>query len=120
MTLREQPDCRVSGRQLEQLVDEAILLANISGAKPSCLPLPDHVQRFVSGKGSPGCMEFAKALRGLDAAFDGAMILLENVVQILNRSMTTPAAQRSFRCHCGNRRAVAAGLIGVDHAGLRM
>ena len=33
----------VSGSQIEQLVDELILLANIIVADPPRLPLPDHV-----------------------------------------------------------------------------
>jgi hypothetical protein len=48
------------------------------------------------------------------------MILLQDVVQILNRSMSAAAVQGSFLFHCCNRRAVEAGLIGVDDAGLRM
>ena len=48
------------------------------------------------------------------------MILLQDVVQILDRSMATVAAQSSFRFHCGNRRAIEVGLIDVDDAGLRM
>ena len=34
--------------------------------------------------------------------------------------MAAAAAQSSFRLHSCNRRAVEAGLIGVDNAGLRM
>ena len=48
------------------------------------------------------------------------MILLQDVVQILNRSMATAVAQGSFHFHSGNRRAVEAGLSGVDDAGLGM
>ena len=55
----------VSGDQIEQLVDELILFANISVADPPRLPLPDHVHRLVSLNRSPGRLEFAKALLGL-------------------------------------------------------
>jgi hypothetical protein len=48
------------------------------------------------------------------------MILLQDVVQILHRSMAAAAAQGSFLFYCGNHRAVEGGLIGVDDAGLRM
>jgi hypothetical protein len=44
----------VSGSQIEQLVDELILFADISVADPPRLPLPDHVQRLVSLDRSPG------------------------------------------------------------------
>jgi hypothetical protein len=48
------------------------------------------------------------------------MILLQDVVQVLDRSMSAAAAQGSFLFHSCNRRAVEAALIGVDDAGLRM
>jgi len=48
------------------------------------------------------------------------MILLQDVVQILHRSMSAAAAQGSFRFHCCNRRIVEASLIGVHDARLRM
>src|SRR5215471_12878764 len=119
-TPREELGGEVSGSQIEQPVDELILLANISVADPPRLPLADHVQRLVSRNRSLSGAELAKALLGLDAAFDRAMILLQDVVQILNWSMAAAAAQGSFHFHSGNRRAVEAGLIGIDDAGLGM
>src|ERR1019366_1973445 len=44
----------VSGSQIEQLVDELILFANISVADPPRLALADHVHRLVSINRSPG------------------------------------------------------------------
>ena len=111
---------KVSGSQIEQLVDELILLANIIAADPSRLPLADHVHRLVTFNRSPSCSELAKALLGLRSSFDRSMILLQDVVQILDRSMSAAAAQGSFLFDSGNRRAVEAGLIGVDDAGLGM
>jgi hypothetical protein len=100
------------------LVDELILLANIIAADPPRLPLPDHVHRLVSLNRSPGDLELAKALLGLHSSFDRSMILLQDVVQVLDRSMSAAAAQGSFLFHCCNRRAVEAGLISIDDAGL--
>src|SRR5271155_1408537 len=110
----------VSGSQVEQSVDEPILLANISVADPACLPFADHVYSLVSRNRSPSCAELAKAPLGLHSSFDRSMILLQDIVQILDRSMPAAAAQGSFRFHSGNRRAVEAGLISVDDTGLRM
>src|ERR1035437_10005465 len=87
-------------------------------ADPPRLPLPDHVHRLVSLNRSPGCLELTKALLGLPSSFDRSMILLQDVVQVLDRSMSAPAAQGSFLFHCCNRRAVEAGLISIDDAGL--
>src|SRR5262249_20970375 len=108
---REELSGEVSGRQIEQSVDELILLANISAADPPRLPLADHVQRLVSRNRSLSCAELPKALLGFHSSFDRPMILLQDVVQILDRSMAAAAAQRSFRFHSGNRRAIEAGLI---------
>jgi len=97
-----------------------MLLANISATDPTRQPLPDHVQRFASRNRSLSYAELAKALLGLHAAFGRPMISLQEVAQILDRSMVAAPAQGSFRFHSGNRRAVEAGLIGVDDAGLGM
>jgi len=108
---------QVSGSQIEQPVDEPILLANIIVADPPRLPLVDHVHSLVSRNRSPSCVELAKALLGLHSPFDRSMILLQDIVQISDRSMPTAAARGSLRFHYGNRRAVEAGLISVDDAG---
>ena len=50
----------VSGRQIEQLVDELILLKNILAADPPRLPLPDPVYRFVSLNRSSGAWNSRK------------------------------------------------------------
>src|ERR1019366_6364354 len=115
-TSREELGGEVSGGQIEQLVDELILFANIIVADPPRLALPDHVHRLVSLNRSPGRSKFAKALLGLHASFDRSMILLQDVVQILDGSMSAAAAQGSFLFHCRNRRAIEAGLISVDDA----
>ena len=62
----------VSGSQIEQLVDELILFANIIVADPPRLPLPDHVHRLVSLDRSPGRLELAKALLGFHSSLEVA------------------------------------------------
>jgi hypothetical protein len=86
-----------------RLIDEPILLANIIVTDPPRLPLPDHVHSLVSLNGSPCCSELAKVPLGLHSSFDRSMILLEDVVQILDRSMPAAPVQRSFLFHSGNR-----------------
>jgi hypothetical protein len=110
----------VSGSQVEHLVDEPTLSANIIRANPVCLSLADHVSRLVSGNRSLGRLELAKALLGLHSAFDRSMILLHDFVQVLDWPVSAASAQGSFRFHRCNRRTIEAGLIGVDDAGLRM
>ena len=66
---REQSDYQVSGSQLEPLVDELILLTNISITDPAQLALADHVYGLVAHEGS-GC------------GVERSMILLQDVVQV--------------------------------------
>jgi hypothetical protein len=89
-------------------------------ADPPRLPFPEHVHRLIARDRPPRCPELAKVLLGLDASFDRAMILLQDVVQILDRSMAAAAAQDSFRFRSGNRRAIEPRPIRVDDAGLGM
>src|ERR1019366_3558929 len=110
----------VSGGQIEQLVDELILFTNIIVADPPRLPLADHVHCLVSLNRSPGYLELTKALLGLHSSFDRSMILLQDVVQVLDRPMSAAAAQGSFLFYRRNPRAVKAALISIDDAGLRM
>ncbi|MGA7316055.1 MAG: hypothetical protein WBX22_19030, partial [Silvibacterium sp.] len=55
---------------------------------------------------SPSRLEFSETLLGLHATFDGSMILFENVVQVLHRSVSTALAQRPILLTVGDRGAV--------------
>jgi hypothetical protein len=48
-------------------------------------------------------MEFSETLLGVQATFNGSMILFENVVQVLHRSVSTAPAQRPFLLTVGDR-----------------
>ena len=76
--------------QIEKTVDELNLPKKIISCHPSNLPLADHVDGFVALNRSPSCLEFSEALLGVHSTFDGSMILFQNVVQVLHRSV--PAA----------------------------
>jgi hypothetical protein len=78
------------GCQIEEVVDELNLTKKIISCHPSNLPLPDHVDCFVALNRSPSHLE------GVHSTFDGSMILFENVVQVLHRSVSTAVA------HCSN------------------
>src|SRR5271156_6698881 len=80
------------GCQVEKAVDELDLTKKIISGHPSNLPLPGHVDCFVALNGSPSRPEFSEALLGIHSTFDGSMILFENVVQILPRSVSTAVA----------------------------
>src|ERR1039458_526418 len=86
--------CRAfSGCQIEKAVDELNLAKKVVSCHPSNLPLPDHMNRFVTLYRSPSRLEFSEALLGVHSTFDGSMILFETVVQVLHRSVPTALAQ---------------------------
>src|SRR5664280_1671359 len=112
--------CAFLGCQIEKTVDELNLTKKIISCHPSSLPLPDHVDCFVALNRSPSCLEFSEALLGVHATFDGSMILFQNVVQILHRSVSTAVAQRPFLLTVGDRAAIYRRQISVDHSRLGM
>jgi len=77
---------------IEKTVDELNLTKKIISCHPSNLPLPDHVDCFVALNRSPSRPEFSEALLGIHSTFDSSMILFENVVQVLHRSVSTAVA----------------------------
>ena len=108
------------GGQAAQLFDEPDLTPNLIALHPPKLPLADHIHRLISLKRSPGRVKFPEALLGVDPAFDRAMVLFNDVVQVLDGSMATAAAQRSFLLNSRDRRAVDRCQIRIDDARLRM
>src|ERR1035441_509376 len=99
--------CRAfSGCQIEKAVDVLNLAKKVVSCHPSNLPLPDHMNRFLTLYRSPSRLEFSEALLGVHSTFDGSMILFENVVQVLHRSVPTALAQRPFLLPVGDRGAV--------------
>jgi hypothetical protein len=108
------------GSQLEKAVDELNLSKKITSCHPSSLPLPDHMNCFVALNRSPSRLEFSEALLGIHSTFDGSMILFENVVQVLHRSVSTAVAQRPFLLSVGDRGAVNRRQVSVDHSRLGM
>src|SRR5271167_1083626 len=108
------------GCQVEKAVDELNLPKKIISCHPSNLPLPDHMDCFVALNRSPRRLEFSEALLGIHSTFDGSMILFENVVQVLHRSVSTAVAQRAFLLTVGDRGAVDRRQISVDHSRLEM
>src|ERR1035438_5642847 len=112
--------CAFLGCQSDLAVDELNLTKKIISCHPSSLPLPDHVDCFIALNRLPSCLEFSEALFGVHSTFDGSMILFQNVVQILHRSVSTAVAQRPFLLSVGDRRAVYRRQVGVDHSRLGM
>jgi hypothetical protein len=88
---------RISGGQLEHLLEELILTPNIGPAHPSNLSLPHHMERFLTLNRSSRGLELSESLLGAHSSLDGAMVLLDRVVQVLHGSVPTATAESSFR-----------------------
>src|SRR6516165_8795357 len=108
------------GCQGEKAVDELNLSKKIISCHPSSLPLPDHMNCFVALNRSPSRLEFSEALLGIHSTFDGSMILFQNVIQVLYRSVSTAGAQRFFLLTVRDRGAVYRRQVCVNHSRLGM
>jgi hypothetical protein len=105
----ETVDAAGLGGQFEELVDELNLTPNISSAHPPNLPLPQHVYRLITLNSSLRRPEFSELLLGVHSAFVRAVILLEDIVQVLHGSVPTTAAKNSLLLNVGDGRAVDRG-----------
>ena len=97
-----------------------ICSADIIAPDPSNLPLPHHVHRLVTLDRSRRRLEFSKSLLGVDPTFDGSVVLLQNIVQVLHGSVPTTAAKRPFLLSIGDGRAVDRCQVRIDDTRLRM
>src|SRR5580704_8009316 len=111
---------RILGRQLEHVVDELILTPNVAPAHPSHLSLPHHVDRFITLNRSSRGLELSESLLGVHSSFDGAMVLLDNVVQVLHRSVPTATLESSFLLSSRDRGGIDGCQIRIDDARLWM
>ena len=117
---RGQARIAISGSQIEELPDETDLTENIIPADPSNLPLSDHVHRLISLDRSACRLELSKSLLGFHSAFDRPMILFEDIVKVLHRSVPATATQGPFLLYVGDGGAVDRCQIRVDDTRLRM
>src|SRR5712691_1446361 len=116
----ETVDAASSGGQFEEFVDELNLTPNISSAHPPNLPLPHHVHRFITLNRSLRRLELSEPLLGVHPAFDRSVVLLENVVQVLHRSVPATAAKYLFLLYVGDGRAINRCQVRIDDTRLRM
>ena len=110
----------ISGSHFEQLVDELDLSPNIRTAHPPRLSLPNHVHRLITLNRSVRGLELSESLLGVHTAFDRSMVLFQDVIQVLRRSVPATPTKRSFLLYVRDGRSVDRRLIRVDNPGLRM
>src|SRR5580700_3749817 len=107
---------RILGGHLEEFVNEPHLTPDVTPAQPPYLALPNYVHRLIALNRSARSLEFTEPLLGLHSPFDRAMVLLDDVVQILDGSAAAAAAQRLFLLHVCDGRAVDRRQVRVDDA----
>jgi hypothetical protein len=95
-------------------------MSNVSPANPPNLSFPNHVYRLISLNRSLGRLELAKSLLGVHPAFDRSMVLFQDIVKVLHRSVPAMTAQGPFLLYVGDGRAVDRRQIRVDDPRLRM
>src|SRR5271165_1067684 len=78
------------------------------------------MDRFVAGDCAPSCPEGAKMLACTHPAFDGPMILFQDVIKILHGAMLAVLLQNTLLFEPYNRRRVRGMLVGVDDSRRRM
>jgi len=54
---------------------------------PACLPLADHMDRLVARDCAPGSPEGAEMLACTHPAFDGPLVLFQDIIEVLHRAM---------------------------------
>jgi hypothetical protein len=80
----------------EEFVNEPILTPDATPAQPPHLALLNYVHRLIALNRSLRSVEFSIPLLGVHSPLDRAMVLLDDVVQILDGSMAARASEHLF------------------------
>src|ERR1700730_5424848 len=79
------------------------------------LAFADHMDRLVAGDGAPSSPEGAEMLTGVDPPLDGAVVLLEHVVQIWHLPMRAIPGKIAFLFELRDGGRIRGVAVGVDH-----
>ena len=103
------------GSEAEDSINKLVLASDGTLLHPPHLALPNVVHHLVALLRSPLRSELPKVLLGTDLFLDGAVILLQNVIQILNWPRTATWSQDTFLLGFRNCVRITLGFVGVDH-----
>src|SRR6516165_7032637 len=76
----------------------------------------DHMNRFITGDRAPSSPERPEMLASMHPARDGAVILLEHVIQIRHWPMPAILGQTAFGFELRDGGRIRGVAIGVDHS----
>ena len=80
----------------------------------------DHMDRLVASNCAPSVPKRTKMLARADPAFDGPVILLQDVIEVLHGTVLAVLLQNTLVFELHNRRRVSGILVGVDDPRVRM
>jgi hypothetical protein len=102
----------------EQFVDELELVLDIMARQPTDLPLPHPVYRLIAVDRSACRAERAESLFGVHALLDIAVVLFNDVVEVLHRPGPAATANHPAARQLGNGCRIGGRPVRVDHARL--
>ena len=82
--------------QSEGRIDEQDQPNHLPFSQPPHLAFPDHVHRLITLNRSARRPELSDPLLGVHAAFGRSVLLFQDVVQVLHRSVPATAAECPF------------------------
>src|SRR5271165_6330316 len=82
---------------------------------PAGLAFADHMNRFIAGDRAPSSPKRSEMLTGVDPPLDGAVVLLEHVVQIWHWPMPAILGQIAFGFELRDGGRIRGVAVGVDH-----
>jgi len=91
-----------SMQEAEQFVDELELALDIMARQPTDLPLPHPVHRLIAVDRSACRAERAQSLFGVHALLDIAVVLFNDVVEVLHRPGPAATANHPAARQLGN------------------
>jgi hypothetical protein len=86
----------MSGRHLEQFVDQLSLSSDIRTAHPPRLPIPNYVHRLITLHRAMRHLELSVPLLAPNPAFRRSVVVYQDTVLILHRSVLASAVKSRF------------------------
>jgi hypothetical protein len=103
------------GRHSKQAGDECDLTHDVPSFHPLHLSLPDHIPDLISLQGSPRALHRKEAQSRFDASFDEAVILFDDVVEILDLPQFTGVGNGSLCFQLTDGLGIGRICIDRDH-----
>src|SRR5215471_5399926 len=84
------------------------------------LPFADHMNRFITGDRAPCSPEGAKMLTCAKPTFDGPVVLFQDIIEVLYRTVLTILLKGAFGFEPCDRQRITSVLVGIAYAGREM